>query len=52
VAENKDKKSSEFSYKVVGVNNAPAKENPRGNGIKMRGTGAAKKGTRCRGPMG
>ena len=48
----KDKKSSEFSYKVVGVNSVPAKENPRGNGVKIRGTGAATKGTRARGPMG
>ncbi len=29
----------------------PKSDNPRGNGIKIRGTGAATKGTRARGPM-
>lgn len=48
----KNKKSSGFSYKVVGENCAPQPVNPRGDGIKIKGTGAATKGTRARGPMG
>ncbi len=48
----KDKKSSAFSYKVIGNGCAPLPTNPRGDGVKIKGTGAATKGKRARGPMG
>lgn len=47
-----DKKSVAKDRNETGEIRTPMPTNQRGDGIKMKGAGAATKGTRCRGPMG
>lgn len=46
----KDMKPGQATYRVSAGD--PAREDTKTTGIKMRGTGAATKGTMSRGPMG